>query len=66
MREIADFHRDHSGPESQGYDKQLGFLFRNLIEQKKFNEAEQIVPNGWLCASRKSPIWMRRTLGRYF
>jgi non-specific serine/threonine protein kinase/serine/threonine-protein kinase len=42
LREIAEFHRNHSGPDSQAYDSQLAFLFRNLMEQKKFAEAEQI------------------------
>ncbi len=67
LREIADFHRQQSGPESQVYDDQLSFLFRNLIRQGKFIEAEQIArqrlasrvknsPDAWVVFLLKSHI----------
>jgi tetratricopeptide (TPR) repeat protein len=67
LREIVEFNREHEGPESQVYDDQLAFLFRNLIRQKKFGEAEQIArqrlairlkntPDAWAVFLLKSQI----------
>jgi tetratricopeptide (TPR) repeat protein len=67
LREIAEFNREHEGPESQVYDNQLAYLFRNLIRQEKFGEAEQIArqrldirlknaPDAWAVFLLKSHI----------
>jgi serine/threonine protein kinase/Tfp pilus assembly protein PilF len=58
IREVANFHRDRSGPDSEPYAAHLATLAMNILEQKRFAEAETAArqaldilakkePNGW-------------------
>jgi eukaryotic-like serine/threonine-protein kinase len=58
LRELVEFLRDRPGPGSKLYANELGYLADNLLDQKKYAEAEPVAreclairarnkPNGW-------------------
>jgi serine/threonine protein kinase/Flp pilus assembly protein TadD len=55
LREVVAHLREHAPPDSAAYGNELGFLSRNLLDQKKYGEAESILRESLALAERNAP-----------
>jgi tetratricopeptide (TPR) repeat protein len=55
LRELADFARGKDGPDSLAYASQLVRLAHNLLQQRKFAEAEPVARNCLTIRAEKEP-----------
>ena len=55
LREFVAFLREHPGPQSADYAKQLGVLAKNLLDQKKYAETEAFARACLTIRAKNSP-----------